>query len=246
MPFATEPERSETVVTRVVWEALHRRPVTATVTVLTLMVSIPALFSDHLVSLLEQRPEALWRGEWWRLFTPMLIQGFGVGQLAFNLIGIVVVGIAVEDRIGGWRWLTVYLTSGVLAIVLTSLWFPDRLDSGSSAAVGGLTGALTIGLLRLRVLPPGPSLLYGMFFAAYLSALSLAGPIAGAIVGSAGIPVFVLLRIFASVRLMRIVVVILVAVGTLVMLLLLDAHGVGLAVGMFVASMIGPRRLLEE
>jgi membrane associated rhomboid family serine protease len=44
-------------------------------------------------------------GEWWRLATTMFVHG-GVGHLLFNLAGILLVGMALEHRVGAGWWST--------------------------------------------------------------------------------------------------------------------------------------------
>ncbi|WP_051580925.1 rhomboid family intramembrane serine protease [Pseudonocardia acaciae] len=219
----------------------RRYPVTLAVAVLTSAVSVPALVSPGLVRALEQDPHAFAQGQWWRLLTPMLIQGYGLGHLAFNLLGIVLAGIAVERRYGWRRWLVAYLAGGVVAIAVTSVLFPDQTDSGSSAGVAGLIGAMMVAVASSTRLPPWPSLLYGLFFAAYLSALALGGPIAGAVAGTAMIPAFRLTRKLAGEHALRVGILVVVGAATVAMLAVGDSHGIGLATGMIVATLPPPR-----
>lgn len=214
---------------------LRRYPATVVVTVLTLAVSIPALLSDDIVTALQQDPSLIGRGQWWRMITPMFVQGFGIGQFLFNLVGIMLVGVAVERRYGTVRWLILYLVAGIVSIAVTSWRFPDRIDSGSSAAVAGLIGAMVIAMLIRPELPPWPSRLYGVFFAVYLSCLAVAGPIAGAVGGTATIPVFALARRFVDPGVLRVAAAIVVMAATVALLVVIDVHGIGLLTGMIIA-----------
>jgi membrane associated rhomboid family serine protease len=220
-------------------ERLRHYPVTTAVTMITLAVGTLALLIPRLVTTLEQDPQVMVHGQWWRSLSPMLVQGYGLGQFLFNLLGIVLVGSAVEARYGWWRWLVVYASSGVSAILLTLLWFPQKTDSGSSAAVAGLIGALVVSMVHSGPLPPWPSMLYGVFFAVYVSALAL-GPIVGSVAGSIVIPVFVLTRMRAGTRVLRIGVLAVIFLATVAMLIGGDANGVGLAIGMITAVLLRP------
>lgn len=177
-------------------------------------------------------------GQWWRSLSPVLIQGHGLGQFFFNLLGIILVGSAVERRYGWWRWLVVYLASGTTAVLLTSLWFPHQRDSGSSAAVAGLIGALVVSTLAPGPLPPWPSMLYGVFFAVYLTALAMGGPVIGAVGGTIVIPLFVLTRMRTDSPVLRTGAVVVILLATIAMLIPGDAHGVGLAVGIITSVLL--------
>ncbi|MFF5233285.1 rhomboid family intramembrane serine protease [Dactylosporangium sp. NPDC000521] len=90
---------------------------------------------------------ALHDGEWWRWFTPLLVQGSGWGQILFNIGSLLVVGGIAERRFGTLRWLVLYTGIGLAGEA-----FGERLDptgSGNSLAVCGLAGALAT-LLLLR------------------------------------------------------------------------------------------------
>ncbi|WP_157683295.1 rhomboid family intramembrane serine protease [Microlunatus soli] len=205
-------------------------------TALTAVVSIPALFVPSIVTALQQDPGLIRHGQWWRLITPMLVQGYGIGQFVFNLAGIVLAGSAVERRTGPLRWLTIYLIAGVVSIAVTSAIFPDRVDSGSSAAVAGLIGALVVTTAIRRESPPLPALLYTVFFAAYLSGLALAGPVVGAVAGSAGVAAIGLARRVTSRSALRLGAAAVVITATAAMLAVGDVHGIGLLTGMIIAA----------
>lgn len=222
---------------------LGRFPVTVTVAVGTLAISVPALFSPGLVRLLEQRPGDLWDGQWWRLVTPMVIQGYGLGQLLFNLAGIVWVGAAVEKRYPRWQWPAIYFGTGITEITVSSLWFPARVDSGSSAAVAGLIAALVVHLLRSRQVPAWPSLLYAVLFVVYLCTLAYSGPVAAAVAGTLTVSVFALwLWSMTHAALLRAVVAALVAVSACLLLIIGDPHGTGLTAGLLITVLTGFRR----
>src|SRR6188508_2713496 len=57
--------------------------------------------------------DGLWAGEWWRLFTPLLVHDEGWRQIAFNFLAIGVVGVIVERLYGHLPWLLLYLGAGL-------------------------------------------------------------------------------------------------------------------------------------
>jgi membrane associated rhomboid family serine protease len=99
------------------------------------------------------------------MVTPVLVQWSGWGQLGFNMLGLAVVGAALESRLARATWALAYLIGGVGSIALGSVWHPDAGGGGSSDAVPALIGALAV-LARRRPRPParcpvgaGPGLL---------------------------------------------------------------------------------------
>lgn len=79
----------------------------------------------------------IYKGEWWRLFTPMLLHGS-----VLHLLG----NVLIQLRIGGYlelvfttpKWIAVYLSSGVFGNICSCLFLPDAASVGSSGAVLGL------------------------------------------------------------------------------------------------------------
>ena len=159
--------------------ASTRRPaLTAAVCGVTLAVSIAALASPALMRLFIRNLPHLLAGQWWRAVTPVLVQPSGWGQLVFNLLGIAVIGAALQRRRFGWAgWSLTYLAGGPGTIALYVAWRPGDTGGGSSAAVAALTGALAVLLAARADLGRLEwfAQLYSVFFAVYLTALQLGG-----------------------------------------------------------------------
>jgi rhomboid protease GluP len=90
-------------------------------------------------------PIDVWQGAWWRVITANFLH-FGALHLVMNMLGLFFLGGFVESALGIGRYLTIYLTSGVGAMILivrlaTLLGSPDQLLVGASAAIMGLVGA---------------------------------------------------------------------------------------------------------
>jgi membrane associated rhomboid family serine protease len=223
--------------------AVRKVPMTASVTTLTAVVGAGQLLGGGVVLTLQGNRARLLDGQWWRLVTPMLVQPSGAGQYAFNLLGSVLVGVAVERQFGARRWLAVYLGAGLAGALMYYWWFPAQTFGGSSDGVAGLIGALVVGWWVRRSLPPWSSYLYGAFFAAYLTALAAAGVIPSTIAGWLTIAAVTTVRRHMPAAWLRFLVCGLIVSCAVALTALRDDHGIGLTVGILVALVCGrPRK----
>lgn len=71
-------------------------------------------------------------GEYWRVFTAQFLH-WGVAHLAFNMLGLWVLGPRVESRLGGFRFITTYLLCGAAGMVVA--WGVGKLSDPTSAPV---------------------------------------------------------------------------------------------------------------
>ncbi|MCY1281886.1 Rhomboid protease GlpG [compost metagenome] len=83
--------------------------------------------------------ESLAAGQWWRLFTPMLIH-FGVLHLAMNALWYWELGRRIEARQGGIMLLGLTLAFGLVSNVVQYLWSGPSLFGGLSGVLFGLLG----------------------------------------------------------------------------------------------------------
>lgn len=156
-----------------------RPPVrTFAVFAVTLAISVVALLSPALMNASTRDLPRLRAGQWWRIVTPVLVQPSGWGQLVFNLLGLVVVGIVLQRYVGRVGWLSIYVVGGVGSSAVLSAWSPTDTGGGSSAAVAALIGSLAV----LRFAANGTrgrleslAELYSVFFVVYLTALAVGG-----------------------------------------------------------------------
>lgn len=79
-------------------------------------------------------------GEWWRLFTPMVLH-IGFLHLLMNTIALFYLGSTVERIYGKFRFLFIYIIAG-LAGSICSFAFNTSLSAGASGAIFGCFGAL--------------------------------------------------------------------------------------------------------
>lgn len=89
--------------------------------------------------------------QWWRLFTAQFLH-IGIMHLVSNAVIIYYMGMYMEPMLGHWRFLLVYLLSGIGGNLLSLAWGSDRaISAGASTALFGLFGAMTaIGLRNLN------------------------------------------------------------------------------------------------
>lgn len=85
------------------------------------------------------------RGEWYRLFTAMFIH-FGADHLANNMIILAATGDKLEDAVGKWKYLIIYLGAGILGNLLSLYEMVtvgnNAVGAGASGAIFGVIGAL--------------------------------------------------------------------------------------------------------
>ena len=218
----------------------------------TLAVSVAALASSKLMGVLVRNLTQLQEGQWWRVLSPVLVQPDGWGQLAFNLLGVVVVGAALERRTSRPSWALTYLLGGVGSIMIISAWHPPDPGGGSSDAVAALIGAYTVLLAVTHHDDPRhhhPDIgtgrrvdtlaqFYCVFFAGYLTALDLGGVWPSILAGDATIIAYAITRrAISSTTLSQGRLLFVVAAGV-VMTIEQDGHGTGLLVGAAVGILI--------
>ncbi len=225
--------------------------------------SVAALLSPALMQLTTRSLPRLQTGQWWRIVTPVLVQADGWGQLLFNLLGVAVVGAALERRMPRPAWALAYTLGGVGSVIILIVLRPLATGAGSSDAVAALVGALTV-LLAIEAVAekhttarprtsttvhhgnrPGLDLvaqLYCVFFAAYLTAMDLGGLWWSIAAGNASIISFTVGRRALSPTTMSRACLVLVGLAGVIMTTEQDGHGIGIAAGAAVALLTRLRR----
>lgn len=103
------------------------------------------LLSGGLASgVLVMSTEAVRGANFWRLITGSLVAGSIFGVL-MNMLVLWIIGRALESELGGWRFITLFLASGLGGATLLLVASPvPSAGYGASAAVVGLLGANAI------------------------------------------------------------------------------------------------------
>lgn len=88
-------------------------------------------------------------GEYYRLFTAMFLHG-DIQHLAFNMYSLWALGSNLEIMMPKWKYIILYLVSGLGGSVLSHLMMGDIVSIGASGAIFGLLGALIGYVMRNR------------------------------------------------------------------------------------------------
>lgn len=79
----------------------------------------------------------------WRLVTPVFVH-IGWQHFLFNLFAIYIVGQLAEQIWGSWRFLLLYILSGIMGNVFTLLLTPDVVAAGASTAIFGVFASIVV------------------------------------------------------------------------------------------------------
>jgi membrane associated rhomboid family serine protease len=94
--------------------------------------------------------EAIYLGQFWRLFTAALTSGTIFGLL-MNLLVLWIAGRAIESELGAWRFVALYLAAGLGGTTMLFVFGPYQSGGyGASAAVIGLLAANAIFKQKMR------------------------------------------------------------------------------------------------
>lgn len=107
------------------------------------------------------------QGQFWRIFTAMFLHA-GIFHIGLNMISLFFIGTLVEIFYGKWRYLVIYLVSGIVGGVLSYfLLGPNDLtvSIGASGAIFGAFGALgAFFIVNRRALGPAAPSMIGQWF----------------------------------------------------------------------------------
>jgi membrane associated rhomboid family serine protease len=95
-------------------------------------------------------PRAIADGEWWRLFTPMVLHAGGF-HILMNSLVLWIYGPHVEAALGTVRFVALYVIAGFIGSVASFTFSsPFIVGVGASGAIFGVAGALLVYLYRRR------------------------------------------------------------------------------------------------
>jgi membrane associated rhomboid family serine protease len=146
-----------------------------------------SLFASGYVNSAGQ-PLGVAHGEWWRLFTAMFLHA-SFFHLGVNMYSLYYVGSIMEQVIGRWRFLLLYLASGLAGSAGALVLSPLTPTVGASGAIFGVLGGLFI-LERRRHIATGGQVaglivLNLVITFAFAGSISVGGHVGGLIGGMA-------------------------------------------------------------
>ncbi len=127
-------------------------------------------------------------GDWWRLVTSMFLHA-NFWHIAVNMYSLYFVGTILEQVIGRWRFVLLYLASGIAGSAGALVWSPNTPTVGASGAIFGVLGALFVLERRGTIASGGQiaglivlNLVITFAFSSYISAGGHVGGLIGGVV----------------------------------------------------------------
>jgi rhomboid protease GluP len=119
---------------------------------------------DELLQMFAQVNVLIEDGEWWRIFTVVLLHG-SITHIIFNMWALYVLGPQIERGVGTWPFVTLFLASaGVGGVFAFYLGGPTDIAVGASGAIFGLFGIWLSWALHRRNTLQGRALLSQLIF----------------------------------------------------------------------------------
>ena len=130
-------------------------------------------------------PAGVAHGEWWRLITAAFLH-YGPLHLGLNMLALYWYGPVLEQIIGRWRYLLLYLVSGLAGSAGALYVSPNEITVGASGAIFGVLGALLV-LERRGMIQSGGQILglivLNLLFTVAVPGISIGGHIGGLLGG---------------------------------------------------------------
>lgn len=83
------------------------------------------------------------QGEYWRLMSAVFIHA-GIAHLFLNVMCLCIFGPMLERFIGSFKYILVFLISGIMGSVASITWYESTVSIGASGAIYGALGALIV------------------------------------------------------------------------------------------------------
>jgi membrane associated rhomboid family serine protease len=127
-------------------------------------------WEEQLIRMFAQVNALIEEGDWWRIFTVVLLHG-SVTHLIFNMWALYVLGPQIERGVGTWPFVTLYLASaGVGGAFAYWLGAPTDIGVGASGAIFGLFGIWLSWAVHRRNTMYGRSVLTQLIFLLVINA----------------------------------------------------------------------------
>jgi membrane associated rhomboid family serine protease len=143
-----------------------------------------ALFASGIFSF-GQAPMGLAHGEWWRMLSAAFLH-YGPFHLLINMYSLYFAGTLLEQVIGRWRFLLLYIGSGIAGSAGAIVLSPGSVTVGASGAIFGILGGLFVLERRGNIATGGQVaglIVLNLIFTFALSNISVGGHVGGLIAG---------------------------------------------------------------
>jgi membrane associated rhomboid family serine protease len=127
-------------------------------------------------------------GDWWRLLTAAFLH-YGIFHLAVNMYSLFYVGSLLEHVIGRWRFLLLYVASGLAGSAGALVVTPNAATVGASGAIFGILGALFVLERRGHIASGGQIaglIVINLIFTFAFSGFALGGKVTGLTISLGG------------------------------------------------------------
>lgn len=123
-------------------------------------------------------------GQLWRLLTATFLH-YGLTHVAVNMLSLYIIGRDIEQVLGRWKYLAVYLIAGIGGSLAAYLFTPYSAVAGASGSVFGLLGAAGVIMIRNKAnLQSLIGILVLNLAISFLPGISMAGHIGGLLTGA--------------------------------------------------------------
>jgi rhomboid protease GluP len=127
-------------------------------------------FEEELVRIFAQSNAAIADGEWWRIFTVVLLHA-SITHILFNMWALWALGPQIERGVGTWPFVSLFLASaGMGGVFAYYLGQPNDFAVGASGAIFGLFGIWLSWALHRRNTMQGRALLSQLIFLLVINA----------------------------------------------------------------------------
>src|SRR6266567_2980011 len=89
------------------------------------------------------------QGQYWRFITPISLHANAL-HVGMNMFNLLILGVFLERILGHFRFLLIYLVTGIIGVIASFYFAPQEISVGASGAIFGLVGAYSIFVLAHR------------------------------------------------------------------------------------------------
>ena len=148
VPTWTRPNQMQRQVVRTrFWLSQNPRFITYTLIIINVVVFLIGIINPGIYDFGVQYNPLIMQGEYWRILTAMFLHAPlpNIMHIALNMLSLFFIGPVVEAFYGKWRYLLIYLLSGIAGGLFYLFVDPQGVPTlGASGAIFGVFGALGV------------------------------------------------------------------------------------------------------